>query len=469
MSEKIYAYLLRLFPSGFRAAHGEDALQLFRDRARDEKGFVPRLRLWHDLVADLAISIPREYSRAHSALLGGSAQCIVGVPTFFVLENAPVPPRALFLGGLLTLASLGIFSNLLNTTGSSANSAAMASRQPVAHSSSSPQPASQPNPQPEETTAAMNRPDARDTTLDAAERQRVLTAVIKNLKTHYVDADMAQKMAEALLMHEKNGDDAAATDGGTFANLLTKQIREVSHDRHLELAYTPDPLPASHFDAQGRPLAPSPDDQAHYRKTIEQENCTFEKTEILAPNIGYLKMNSFPDTSICKATTAVAMASLNHADAIIFDLRDNRGGEPEMVALIASYLFDRPEYWYNPRKNTTANSWTRSPVPGSKLTDKPVYVLTSNRTFSGAEQFCYDLKMLKRATLVGETTGGAAHAGVFYRIDEHFGMGIPETKPINPFSETDWAETGVEPDVKVKAADALETALKLAESKLPKR
>ena len=135
-----------------------------------------------------------------------------------------------------------------------------------------------------------------------------------------------------------------------------------------------------------------------------------------------------------------------------------------MVALMSGYLFDRPEYWYNPRKNTTPRSWTQSSVPGNRLADKPVHVLTSTRTFSRAEQFSYDLKMLKRAILVGETTGRAAHSGVFYRIDDHFGIGVPETKSINPISKTDWAETGVEPDVKVKAADALETAVKLAES-----
>ena len=115
------------------------------------------------------------------------------------------------------------------------------------------------------------------------------------------------------------------------------------------------------------------------------------------------------------------------------------------------------------------SSWTQSPVPANRLADKPVYVLTSTRTFSGAEQFSYDLKMLKRAILVGETTGGAAHSGVFYRIDDHFGIGIPETKPINPFSKIDWAETGVEPDVKVKAAEALEAAVKLAQNKLQKK
>jgi C-terminal processing protease CtpA/Prc len=98
-----------------------------------------------------------------------------------------------------------------------------------------------------------------------------------------------------------------------------------------------------------------------------------------------------------------------------------------------------------------------------------VYLLTSARAYSGAEQFSYDLKMLKRATLVGETTGGGAHSGVWHRIDDHFGMGIPETKAINPFSKTDWAEIGVEPDVKVKAADGLVTAEKLAQSKLQKK
>ena len=200
-----------------------------------------------------------------------------------------------------------------------------------------------------------------------------------------------------------------------------------------------------------------------------QQNCAFEKVQVFPHNIGYLKLNWFPDVSVCQPTAANAMASLNHTDAIIFDLRDNRGGEPAMVALIAAYLFDHPEYWYNPRENTTEESWTHSPVPGNRLADKPVYVLTSPTTFSGAEQFCYDLKMLKRATLVGEKTGGGAHSGVWHRIDDHFGMGVPETKALNPFSKTDWAEIGVEPNVKVKAADALQTAVELAENKVQRR
>jgi C-terminal processing protease CtpA/Prc len=269
-------------------------------------------------------------------------------------------------------------------------------------------------------------------------------------------------MADEVEARVKRGDDNAAMDGVMFAGLLTRQLRDVSKDMHLEVVYSPDRLP-------DHPAAPSPERDASYRRVLEQENCTFETVKILPHNIGYLKLNSFPDVAICQATAVSTMASLNRADAIIFDLRDNRGGYPEMVMLIAAYLFDHPEYMYNPRESPTERLWTRSPVAGNRLADKPVYVLTSGTTWSGAEQFSYDLKMLKRATLVGEKTRGGAHAGVFYRIDDHFGMGIPEVKAVNPFSKMDWEGVGVEPDVKVKAADALETAQRLAESKLNRK
>jgi hypothetical protein len=303
---------------------------------------------------------------------------------------------------------------------------------------------------------------AQMTEVSAAERQRVIDAAIGNLKQHYFDRQVAQRTANALQAHAASGDNKAVTDPKAFADLLTRQMRDASHDMHLELDYSRETLPES------RP-EPTPEDIARYRKVLKENNCFFDKVEILPRNIGYLKLNSFPDISECRATATHAMASLNNADAIIFDLRDNTGGFPEMVSLIASYLFDHPEYLFNPRETPSPQSWTRSPVPGNRLADKPVYVLTSGSTWSGAEQFCYGLKMLKRATLVGEKTRGGAHAGVFHRIDDHFGIGIPEVKAINPFGVADWEGVGVEPDVKVKAADALETASRLAISRLQKK
>jgi hypothetical protein len=295
----------------------------------------------------------------------------------------------------------------------------------------------------------------------ARERQRVLAAVIMNLQEHYIDRGAASNVVAALKAsaqrHEYDSLDEAA-----LAGILTRQVREVSRDPHLEIVYSETILP------QPREL-PASKEAARYRRQLEGENCGFERSGFLSNNIGYLKMNAFPDLSICEPKAAAAMASINNADAIIFDLRDNRGGMPETVSFIASYLFDHPEYWYNPRENTTAKSWTRSPVPGSKLAGKPVYLLLSSKTFSGAEQFSYDLKMLHRATLIGETTGGTAHSAVFHRIDDHFAIAIPEAKAINPFATPDWQGTGVEPDVKVKAADALSTAEKLAALKVRSR
>jgi hypothetical protein len=296
--------------------------------------------------------------------------------------------------------------------------------------------------------------------LDDTERKHVIDAVIDNLKRYYFDPHVAHGIAEVLLAHEKSGDYNEVVAGGAFAGLLTKQIRDISHDMHLDVIYSEHVLPDG-------PREPTPEVPARYREALEQTNCTFEKPKLLPQNIGYLKFNAFPDPSICQSTAKAAMASLNHADAIIFDLRENGGGSGSMVRLIASYLFDHPEFLYDPRVNPTLASWTQ-PVPGNRLANKPAYILTSASTISAAEQFTYDLKMLKRVTVVGETTHGSAHSGVFHRIDDHFGMGIPGLKAINPFSKSDWEGTGVAPDVKTKAADALEVAGRLARSSLGK-
>jgi hypothetical protein len=142
---------------------------------------------------------------------------------------------------------------------------------------------------------------------------------------------VAQRIADALRAHEENGDDSTPADGAGFAELLTRQMREVSHDMHLNVEYSQAPIPEHRRE-------PTPEDLARYKNAMEQANCTIERVETLPHNIGYLKLNSFPDPSICRARVAAAMASLNHADAVIFDLRDNRGGQPTMVLLVAAYL-----------------------------------------------------------------------------------------------------------------------------------
>lgn len=302
-----------------------------------------------------------------------------------------------------------------------------------------------------------------DITLDASLRKSVIDGAIAQLKQYYIYPDSAQKMADAVEAHEKAGDYDKITDGSTFATKLTEDMQAVSHDRHLHVNYAPFQMPEEHGEG------PSPEQEERFRKDLERENCGWEKVEVLPDNIGYVKFNEFAPPDWCGPTVVAAMGFLSHVDAIIFDLRENGGGDPKMVDLVVSYLFDKPTHindLYYRKDNQTTQYWTLPYLPGSRLASQPVYVLTSKRTFSGGEEFCYDLKTQKRAILVGETTGGGAHPVSGHRIDDHFMIGVPEGRPINPVTQKDWEGTGVEPDVKVKAEDALTTAQKLAADKL---
>jgi len=475
MSEKIYALLLRLYPAQFRKRYGEEALQLLRDRLRDEAGFPARLRLWLDMVADLAISVPREHRALRSALAPAApALRADGMPSFRVLEEEPPRPATLMVAGLLSAAGLVAFFVLINIAGARFVSRAAQQQAPPATTAPA-RPAALTaeatsgggNPA-DAATAAAGKPgnpragssdqSVSIAALDPAERHRVVTAVADDLSQFYFDREKGQQAAGVVLRQERLGADRAATTGSLLATLLTGQIRGATDDLHLIVEYSAPALPKQ----PGTAL--SPDGLARYRALMHETHCTIEKVAVLPGNVGYIKLNSFPEPAVCEPQIRQAMGSIDNTAAVIFDLRDNRGGDPAMTALIAAYLFPKPVYWYNPRGATAAESWLSSPVSGSRLTNKPVYILTSVLTLSGAEQFSYDLKMLHRATLVGETTGGAAHAGVFHRIDDHFGIGIPEVRVVNPYSRHDWEVVGVTPDVRVQPAQALVTAQRLAQA-----
>lgn len=303
--------------------------------------------------------------------------------------------------------------------------------------------------------------------VDAATRARVIDGIAAKLTELYVFPDTAKKMVEAVRAHQQKGEYDAITSGYTFASMLTQHLQAVSHDLHLHVQCFPRALPKDDRD----PLEEPPIDD-EFRAELEQNNCAFVKVERLDRNIGYVKLNGFAPAKVCAPTATAAMNFLAHVDAIIFDLRDNGGGDPEMVAWLSSYLFDARTHLndlWERKHNKTTEYWTKPEAPGKKLAKQPVYVLTSKSTFSGAEEFTYNLKNLKRATIVGEVTGGGAHPTAGVRVDDHFGIGVPFARAINPITKTNWEGKGVEPDVKVPADQALDVATKLALAELEKR
>ena len=211
------------------------------------------------------------------------------------------------------------------------------------------------------------------------------------------------------MARDKNGDYESFGTGSNLATRLNGDIQTAARTLGIpkgvfvaDVVYSAQPLP------KGPPPPITADIAARNRAAMLQQNCLFETIERLPGSVGYLKLNGFADAAVCHDTTARAMASLNTAAALILDLRDNGGGMGETALQIAGYLFDHPTYMSDPRAGSRVPVRTASPLPGNALADKPVYVLTSSTTQSAAEYLVYNLKMLKRATVVGETTAATS-------------------------------------------------------------
>ena len=290
--------------------------------------------------------------------------------------------------------------------------------------------------------------------LSGEDRASVVAEAARALRDGYVYPEVGDAMARDLETKLRSGEYDNVEDESSLAARLTSDCRAVSNDRHLDVHVAP-----AESSAEANHHGPSIDE-------MRAENYAFRKVEILPGNIGYLKFDAFVDTDEAMATGAAAMAFLRHCDALIVDLRSNGGGSPEMIQFLTSYLFEERVHlndMVDRHGQVVQEYWTLGEVPGERLrNDVPVFVLTSSRTFSGAEEFAYNLKNENRATLVGETTGGGAHLVRGERLGERFMMTLPHLRARNPVSRRNWEGTGVEPHVNVPASEAMEAAEALA-------
>jgi retinol-binding protein 3 len=295
---------------------------------------------------------------------------------------------------------------------------------------------------------------------DAATRATVIDNLIQKLHDHYIFPEVAQQMDATIRAKAGSGAYDELTTLAALCDRLTEDLQAVSHDKHLRLFYH------VHSEPNDEPDQPTPEQIEEFRNEMRLLNFGFARVERLPGNVGYLDLRGFFPASLGGETAVAAMNLLAHTGALIVDLRQNDGGDPEMIALITSYLFDHMTnlnnmYWRD--GDRTQQFWTLPYVPGRRYgASKPVYVLTSSHTFSGAEEFAYNLKNLKRATIIGEVTGGGAHPVGGFAITTHVGARIPVGRAVNPISGTNWEGTGVTPDIAVPQAEALRTAQILA-------
>ena len=299
-----------------------------------------------------------------------------------------------------------------------------------------------------------------DSTVDAATRNAVVNAALKALNDGYIFPDIAAQMERDIRARMARGEYDSLTDAPRFASVLTSDLRGISHDKHILVQWSEEPIPPR---AEGAPSArDAAAERERERKSSEAINFGFRTVERLSGNVGYLDLTYFDRPEFGKATAAAAMLFLRHTDALIIDLTDNDGGRPEMVSLLISYLMPKQTALtgiYRRRDRRVSPSST-VPVPDSlKYLGKPVYLLTSNTgTISAGEAFVYDLQLLKRATVVGEVSAGGANPGGMVRIGEHFQLFVPTGRAVSPITGTNWEGTGIKPDIEVTASKALKTA-----------
>jgi len=302
--------------------------------------------------------------------------------------------------------------------------------------------------------------------IDAKVQAAVIDSVTAALKESYVFGDKAAGMDSLLRANLASGAYRALTDPAEFMMQLQSDVAKIYLDRHMAMAaLPPGSIPKEQPEAD-------PFNAAAQREAARRGNYGFREIEILPGNIGYLKLDQFAGTDLGGATAAGAMAVLANVDALIIDLRDNPGGNASMIQMLTGYLFEEPAHlidWYHRRENETMQSWSSSYVPGKTLFNVPVYVLASGRTGSAAEEFTFDLKNQKRATIVGETTGGAAHTVEFHTFDVGpfiAALKLPSGRALDPKTQTNWETVGVTPDIAVPAANALPAAQLEAMKKL---
>ena len=288
-------------------------------------------------------------------------------------------------------------------------------------------------------------------------RQQLIDKLIEEVNRSYVFPEIAKTIDVALREQQRRGAYSGITSAQQLSEALTKQLQSTATDRHLRVSYSEKPIPA-----RGPSIEPTAAEVAGKLAALRLENFGVEKIERLPFNIGYLNLRGFAPAQDAAETFAAAMTVLAHTDALIIDLRENYGGDAAASTLLASYLFDQRTHLsdFNYREgNRVEQRWSLVVVPGLRYAQKKdVYLLTSKDTFSAGEDFAYALKNLKRATLIGETTGGGANAGDDRRLLPNFSVFIPLSRLISPVTKTNWEGVGVAPDVSVPAGDALATA-----------
>ena len=297
----------------------------------------------------------------------------------------------------------------------------------------------------------------QDQPIDSAARKEAIAGLAQAMRDTYVFPELANEVASELERKSAAGEYDGLATARSFADKVREDLRAAGNDRHLQFRFQPG-MPRREV---AEDAAPPAEEMDRVRREMAANGFGIYRTARLPGNIGYIDVRFFGPPEFVSPAYEAAMQLVDGSNALIIDLRANGGGDPASVVQLVSHLFPEGDQRhinsiYNRGEDRTREFWT-NPAVATRF-NGPVYVLTSNYTFSGGEEFAYDLQTQKRATLVGETTGGGANPGAMVPIPGGFAAFIPTGRAINPVTGTNWEHVGVSPDIAATADDAVAIA-----------
>lgn len=301
---------------------------------------------------------------------------------------------------------------------------------------------------------------SQEITLSDEYKKETIEKLSLLIQDFYIYPDVAKKTSEHLYKQYEAGYFDKCKDNETFATVLTESVQSVNKDKHMRIM-TNEPNIASQNNLEVK--------SAHRMGQINNYrnlNHGFKELKIMEGNVAYLDLRMFAPMERAKDIADAYMKLLSLSDAVIIDLRHNGGGNPSMVQYLCSYFFDKKLHLnslYYREGDRTEEFWTLEEVEGKKLVDIPLFIMIGEETFSGAEEFSYNMQTQKRATLIGQTTAGAANPGGTRGINENLSVFIPTGRAINPITNTSWEGVGVQPEILTKKEETLEKAHILAQ------
>ncbi|MGK5049087.1 S41 family peptidase [Janthinobacterium sp. GB4P2] len=297
---------------------------------------------------------------------------------------------------------------------------------------------------------------AEDTPLNGSARAAIVQTLITKMNANYIEPAVAERVGSAIARKNAEGGYASAANVKAFSAALAKDLRELSGDLHFGAAFY-----EGLRERSGTAELPGRAKMEEWREQTARRGYDIEKIERLPGNVGYIELRGFGGLDFVGPAYTAAMSLMAGTDALILDLRRNGGGSPASVAYWMSHFFPLGDErhlidMYDRPTDTTRQFWTVKTVV--QRYDKPVYVLTSARTFSAGEDCAYSFQAQKRGTLVGETTGGGSNPVSWYNLGQDIIVSIPTARMTNFVTKTNWEHVGVKPDIAVPAAQALQTA-----------